>query len=436
MNWTIAKSAMKLTLLASAALAVGLSPANAQVRLDFWTEFAAGANSKVMNEIVQDFNAANPDIIIVHTGFENTPYETALKTTFAGGNPPDLVQINAGAAAFQYAEAGQLLDLTEFLAESDAVVRTGVDSFYVLGGKSWGIPMELNVGNLFYYNKTMFAEHGIDPDQINTWNGLLEAAQTFMDAGIVPIAFGNQEGWTGNHIHNHLLLRMLGAEKYVDISLRTLDPSVTTEVKFSDPEAYKAWEVYKDILDRGFFTAGYLADDYPTANSLFLTGKAPMFTMGSWFLSDLRDKAPDLDYGFIGFPSVEGTPGKQTDLVTAGLIMSISASSDHPDEAKKFLEYIMSEPIQKKWAEDTVKMSPYTYDTSEWVYSDTFMAIAKLLSESTSAVPFLDMLEDQKCNVPWTWQASQGILSGDLTPEEAGQGHEDCVVRLIANKFN
>ena len=45
------------------------------------------------------------------------------------------------------------------------------------------------------------------------------------------------------------------------------------------------------------------------------------------------------------------------------------------------------------------------------------------------------MLEDYACNVPHTWDASQGILTGDLTPQQAGDYHEQCVLDLIETKY-
>jgi raffinose/stachyose/melibiose transport system substrate-binding protein len=421
---------------AIAVVTLGVAPASAQVKLDFWTEFAGSDANTFMNEIAADFNAANPDIQVVHTGFENTPYETALKTAFSGGAAPDIIEVNGGGDMFQYAEADQLVDLTEYVsANYKDLIRPGLETFYSLGGKSYAIPLELNFGNLFYYNIDMFAAQGLDPAEIKTWDDLLAAAQTFKDAGITPIAFGNQEGWPGNHIHNHLLLRILGPDNYVKIWLRTLDPSVTSDVSFAGPEEKRSWDMYKELLDKGYFTAGYLADDYPTGNSLFLRGEAPIFTMGSWFIADLETRAPDLNYDFAPYPIIEGTPGKQTDLVTAGLVLAIPKTTTHVAEAKRFLDYLASEPVQKKWSEGNVKMSPYKYDSSNWSYGPAFKKLAQMVADSTSAVPFGDMLEDYACNVEWTWQASQGILTGDITAEEIGAGHEDCVTDLVAKKF-
>lgn len=410
------------------------SPAMAQVRLDFWTEFSAPPQLPVMNEIVADFNAANPDILVVHTGFENTPYETTLKTSFAGGNPADIVEINGGSNMYQYAEAGGLVDISDWVAERKDTIKPGLDPMYSYGGKAYGIPLETNIGNLLWYNADMLAEKGIDPAQINTWSGFVAAAQTFKDAGIDPIAFGNSEGWPGNHVFNHLTRRLLTTDEYVRIAARTVDPSVTSDIKWSDPKVVEAWKLYSELNTKGLFTAGSLSDDYPTAANLFATGKAPFMTMGGWLLGTIESTNPDLNFGVVPFPVVEGAPGLQTELVSAGLVVTITTASKHPEEAKRFLDYLMSEPVQKKYMEAAQVHTPYTYDTSSWAYGEGFKKISALVAASTSSAPFLDMIEDQSCNVPWVWTVSQGIITGDISPEEAGEGHEECVVDLRADK--
>src|SRR5690606_16013670 len=132
----------------SAAVLTLATPALAQTRLDFWTEFSAPPSKTVVDEIVADFNAANPDLQVVHTGFENTPYETTLKTSFAGGNPADIVEINGGSNMYQYAEAGGLVDLTDFVGTLKDKIKPGLEPIYEYGGKAYGIPLEVNVGNL------------------------------------------------------------------------------------------------------------------------------------------------------------------------------------------------------------------------------------------------------------------------------------------------
>ena len=131
---------------------------------------------------------------------------------------------------------------------------------------------------------------------------------------------------------------------------------------------------------------------------------------------------------------MDRAPGNVNDLVTNGLVETISATSENPEEAMLSLDYLMSEPVQRKWSEATQRLLPYTCDTRDRAYSDRAKEVAALLSEATGAVAFLDMIEDQACNVPWVWNASQGIPTGDLTPQATGHEHDACVTDLRATK--
>ncbi len=422
-----------LALLAGTALGTG---AVAQIQVDFWTEFSDPVGRSAIEKIVDRFNEENPDIVVVHTGFENTPYETTLMTSFAGGNPADIVQINGGANMYQYAEGGGLIDLTDWAAGlgDSYMPRTGTEAMGTFDGKLYGIPLELNIGNLLWYNATMLEEAGIDPAQLETWEGFLDAARMFRDAGTAPIAFGNSEGWPGNHIFNHITRRLLTTDEYIDIANRTYQAEVGNDLSWTDPQIVRAWDVFAQLQQEDLFTAGYLADDYPTAANIFITEQAPFMTMGAWLLGMIESTNPDLNFGVMPFPTFEDSPGALNDLVTAGLVVTITTASEHPEEAKRFLEYLMSEEAQESFATDRQGFTAYDYDTSDWDYAESFSRLTEILDQSTSAAPFLDMIEDQSCNVPWVWQASQGILSGAIDSEQAAQGHEDCVVDLREDK--
>ena len=312
------------------------------------------------------------------------------------------------------------------------------DSIYTFEGKLWGVPQGLHIGNLIWYRKDMFEEMGIDPKEMETWSGFTGVAQKFLDAGITPIAFGNSEGWPGNHYNNHLLRRMLSTEDYINIGLRTYNPTLEAGTKFNDPAAVKAWELYRSLLDKGYFTSGYLADDFPTAAGLLFTGKAPIFSNGSWVAGMIKDQAPDAPIGVMAFPAVEGAPGANTELVINSVVLTITrgaVANGTVDAAKKFLDYYTSAAAVKVWSEMTQALAPYTHDTSSWAYDPIIQDISGIIATSTSSAPFLDMLEDYACNVPHTWDASQGILTGDLTPQQAGDDHEQCVIDLIETKY-
>jgi raffinose/stachyose/melibiose transport system substrate-binding protein len=378
------------------------------------------------------FNAANPGIVVKHTSFENTAYETALRTAFAGGTPPDIAEVNAGSNAFQYAQSGQLMDLTDFVKPIEQKLRPGLETMYQYDGKSYGVLWGLKVGNVLYYNPVMLKEQGIDPASLSTWEGFMAASQKFLDAGITPIAFGDRDQWTGNHYFNHILHGILTKDEYDHIGLQTLDPSITSALKWSDPKAVHAWEVYKAVADAGYFTPGYLSDDNDTAAGLFFAGRAPFYSTGSWGVGMAKANGAQ-NVALTLFPPVADSP-EPTAIVTNSLLFTIPTTTKDADAAKKFLEFLTSEPVQKLYVEENFDLSPYQYDSSGWTMDPMLRQIAGLLDNAQNASPFLDMIEDVKCMQENVNEANVAILTGDLSPQEAGDMHQKCVTDLRAER--
>ena len=128
----------------------------AKTKVSLWSESAAEPQFSALNQIVADFNASQDEIEVEHTAYENTPYETTLKTAFSGGTPADIVTINGGSNMYQYAEVGGLVDITDFVNSISDRIAPGVESVYTFDGKLWGVPQGLHIGNLIWYRKDMF----------------------------------------------------------------------------------------------------------------------------------------------------------------------------------------------------------------------------------------------------------------------------------------
>ena len=428
---TINRIRVTLCITAVCVALLGCGPSiDEERRLDVWTPFSAEPMNAAFKAIVTDFNEAQNEFVVVHTPFDDSKYGTVVKTSFLGGSSPDVMLFNPGGIMFQYAEAGLLTDLTVFVDEREHYIQDDLTAFYDFEDRSYGMPFELHVGNLLYYNKDILQQIGTNEDEIRTWAGFLVASQNAKDNGIWPIAFGNLEGWPGSHIYNHLLLRSIGPDRYNRIFLRTFEQGIESDLDWEDSEPLATWSRFLELRDRGYFSPGYLADTYATANSLFLTGRAAFFINGSWFAGDLASKAPELNWGVMPFPVVREDADDQMDLVISGLVASISSESPHKERAKRFLDYLASEPVQRQWAEANQRLSPYKYDNRSWNYSEQFRRIAELERKADNIVLFGDMLEDFSCNKPWFWDAGQGILIDSISPEEIGRLHEECVRRV------
>jgi raffinose/stachyose/melibiose transport system substrate-binding protein len=398
--------------------------------VNVWSEFSAAPQSTAFNAIVAEFNRENPDMVVRHTAFENTPYETTLKTALSGGSPPDIVEMDGGANAFVYARAGLLAPIDDVVKPVKGNISPGAEAMYRYRGKAYGMPWQLVIGNMLWYNPDMLKAEGIDPERLRTWAGMLEVAEHFRKKGIAPIAFGNREGWPGNHMFTHLSRRLMTREQYLAIAQRTMDPAIKSDIKWNDPTPVRAWAMYRELVDRKLLTAGYLADDTPTAGGLFLSGKAPLYFMGSWFLGQAEAANTGTPIDMMMFPAIERAPGSQGDLVTNSLVFSLTSKAKQPAAAKRFLTFLTSEKAQQIWAEGVQGLVPYQYDTTSWKLNGGLRKIAALYAAAPSSAPFLDLIEDRSCNVPGIWDGSIAVMTGQLTPKAAGDMHERCVKQL------
>ena len=399
------------------------------VTLELWTALSAPPGSTALNKVVDMFNARNPDIVVHTTAFENTAYETALRTAFAGGKPPDIAEVNAGSDAFQFVQSNQLTDLTDFVKQFQPILRPGLETMYSYGGKAYGVLWGLKVGNVLYYNPEMLNQQGIEIASLSTWEGFMAACQKFLNAGITPIAFGDRDKWPGNHYFTHLVHATLSKEEYDAIGLQTLDPSVRSAVKWSDSKATRAWQLYKDLADKKYFTSGYLSDNNDIAAGLFFAGKAPFYTTGSWGVGMAEAQGADSRISLTLFPPVKDSP-EPSAVITNSLLFTIPTTSKDVEAAKKFLAFLTSEAAQKVDVEVSADLSPYTYDTSKWQMNPLLHKVNDLLVNAKASSPFLDMIEDQSCLNENVNEANVAILTGELTPEQAGQDHQQCVDNL------
>ena len=105
-------------------------------------------------------------------------------------------------------------------------------------GMVYGIPFRLDA-KLFFYNIDQFEEAGVEVP--TTFDELIEACKKLQDAGLTPIAYGNQEKWPASHY--------IGTINQMTVSdeVRAKDYTPTTG-EFTDPGYQEALEYYEQLI--------------------------------------------------------------------------------------------------------------------------------------------------------------------------------------------
>lgn len=283
-----------------------------------------------MTAVADAFNEKHDDIQVT---VEVTPWDqywTKLESSAQGGSMPDVFWMHSNEIA-KYSEGSVLMDLTEAVDSSEAFdisqFPEELVDLYKDDEQILGVPKDYDTIGL-WYNKELFDEAGIEyPNETWTWDTLLETAieLTNEDEGVYGFLapLNRQEGY-----HNFIYQnegQVLSHDK--------------EKSGFREPKTIEAVQWYADLsVKHGVSpSAGQFADN--TNMSYFQSGRAAMSMFGSWMTAEIASNEYTNEVADVAvLPQ-----GEQRATIFNGLANSISASTNHPEEATQFLEFLSSE---------------------------------------------------------------------------------------------
>lgn len=295
--------------------------------------------------LIEAFEAENPNIKVNYQVVKNTDeFLQAQQVRLLSGTDIDVTSVRPESMA-DYVEAGYLLDLTgaDYL---DNYMESTLGNA-TIDGKVYGVPGAINLIGV-YYNKDMFEEYGIKVP--TNWDEFIAAMEAFKAQGIYSLASGYKDGWpTEFDVYNF----------FHDLMIR--DPDIfkkvnSGEVKYTD-------EIFLDTFRKidEFYKAGYILPDCLSLTGadidpLFIGQQIPMVINGEWGAATYD--AVDLEFELGLLPLyVESTQDLYA-ATTVGNYECGVASTKHPEEVKKFLEFMSTQQGATITANDLTAFSP------------------------------------------------------------------------------
>jgi len=277
------------------------------------------------------------------------------------------------------------------------------------GGKLCAIPFELNMEG-FWYNTKIFSANGLTPPA--TWDALVSDAAALNAKGIQPFAASGLQGWPLTRLISGYIFRDQGPDAMQKIADGT--------AKLTDPEYVKAAAAVAALGSKNYFGKGVASLDYSPAEAEFLTGKAAMFYMGSWALSDFNtaslNQIGDSNIGFFPFPAVAGGSGSidQTPE-NAGQPVMISAKSYNANPAMAdWLKFVL-----QNYGAAAIALGDLSgfaiAQTPATLPNTTKLAIAELAATQTPVGWFETLFNAKATNVSQTNAAR--LVTGSLSPQ-------------------
>lgn len=340
----------KTALLLSTGLAT-LAPvaAFAQTEITWWHAMGAELGEK-LEEIAQGFNESQDEYTVTPV-FRGTYAETmnSAIAAFRAGEQPHIVQVFEVGTGTMMAAEGAIYPVHQLMEDNGKAFNpddflTAVVGYYSdPEGNMLSFPFNSSTP-ILYYNKDIFEEAGLDPEQPPvTWADVEEYSRQIVESGAAPCGFTT--AWiTWIQLENFSALH--------NLPLGTLENGFggfETEFVFNNETVARHWENLKTWQDEGLFQYGGPGpgDDAPPK---FYSGDCAMYMNSSASLAGvLRNTEFDVGFGMLPYyDDVEGAP--QNSIIGGATLWVLQGHE--PEEyagVAEFFEYLSQPEVQADW---------------------------------------------------------------------------------------
>ena len=345
--------------------------------------YSGDMGKKDMAEIIAQFNAQSENCEMVDNTTGHEDFKTQILVMLAGENPPDVFSYWAGARVQFVVDSNALMELSDYWeAENfDEIVSPGIQGSTQYNGGIYSIPQNFHYSGFFYNPKTM-AEAGIT-EMPGTWEEFLATCEQLKAAGITPIALGSKDRWPAEFYIDYFVSYSAGHEYRAKLQ--------AGEASFTDPEMMHAMELWKELIDKGYFNADANAYLYTDAADMVANGEAAMTLMGTWVTGywDGNGLVAGEDYDVFPFPVIDPNVPVATFASTDSWV--IPADAKNAECAKEFIAWALTPEMQLKWAmgqgalpasikTDTTTFNPVMKKAMDYIASGTLWLPAYDLS--------------------------------------------------------
>ncbi|WP_299747734.1 extracellular solute-binding protein [uncultured Tateyamaria sp.] len=314
-----------------------LGSAASAVEIEYW-QYYFDARVTAMEQLIEKFEAANPDITVTMTHFPYADYRTKVAAAIPAGEGPDVVQLFYGwLNDYVAAELIQPLPADTFpTAQIDEQFFPMVQAMKE-GDQYWALPTAVRSLALFY-NERLLDDAGVEPP--TNFDELMAAAKamTKRDGAGNITQVGITAGMTAQDHHwwREGLIRQFGGEPYLD-DYQT--------VNYNTEAGREALEFYASLFtgDDAVSAIGFM--DEPQA--AFKAGRAGFHIDGSFRIGSL-DKTRGLKWGVTELPAT--ADGVQSNYSSYWVnAITTKAEGEKYDAAVKFMEYVTSDEAMQIW---------------------------------------------------------------------------------------
>lgn len=389
--------------------------------MHLWPAGSSKQQNLIVTDIIKQFEAENKDVKIELEVLENEQYKNKMKVLSSSNELPDVGFTWAAGYMTPFVKGDLFAELDDVLNDDlkDSFV-SGTTEAYALDGKTYGLPLELNIAPI-YYNKEIFEKHNLEVPK--TYSEFQSVVKTLASEGVAPIALGNKDRWTGSLWYMYMADRIGGPE--------VLNKAIDRSGSFEDPALVSAADEIQKLVNENAFNKGFNGLSNDEGKSEFLNGKAAMYLMGTWELPNFttNEEIPQEfrdNVGFFKFPTVEGGKGDIDSWVGGpGVGLFVSENSKVKADSKEFVKFFV-----EKWGEQSVEKAgviPATkVDTAKIELPQLYIDVLNELNKASNLTLFADV--QMSASVAETHlNLIQSLFGNEVKPNDYAKKHEEAL---------
>jgi multiple sugar transport system substrate-binding protein len=205
-----------------------------------------------------------------------------------------------------------------------------------------GVPIG-GQGVIWYYNKALFTQAGLDPEKPpTTWAEFTAAADALKAADITPVAASGTDSFLAWWAWSSFSPQFFPNPEDV-LAVRSGD------IPLTDPRVLQSLQPVAEMFQKGYWNDDYADKAFTDMESAFINGDVAMIpgiitSIVNWAVWD--DKMGPDAYGVFGAPKRDDAVG-DGQFFNPTLIYGVNAESQNPDAAKAFIAYLASKEGQE-----------------------------------------------------------------------------------------
>lgn len=274
--------------------------------------------------LIAEYEEENPGIRLEIQRIPDDQWIDLVHSKAAVDELPDIIRLDKWVL-----EAVGTEHFVEFGEETPWYSRVVPDQLQnkLIDGRLYGLPIASTSGLGLIYNEKIFRELGLEVPK--DMEELYQVCGQLREAGLIPLYASDKDAWTIQVAFNCMVMQ------YTDEAV--WEALQDNRMKWSQVEEYRRiLEHMKALRENGYTNEDYMEATYNSAVEAVAEGKAAMYVIGQFFISDVQQRNPECELMLVPFPY---NGSDLLSVISGAGMFAVCRESRYIEEAEAFLNW-------------------------------------------------------------------------------------------------